>query len=46
MAAILEATPENYVANTADVKTRDIVAMYINEVLGGTVGADYACELG
>ena len=27
------------------VKTRDVVAMYIDEVLGGTIGADYAGEL-
>lgn len=40
-AEIKEAAPENYVRNTADVKTRDIVAMYINEVLGGIVGDTY-----
>lgn len=44
-AAIQETTPENYVANTADVKTRDIVVMYIDEVLDGTIGSDYAGEL-
>ena len=27
------------------VKTRDVVAMYIDEVLGGTIGSDYAGEL-
>ena len=35
---------ENYVevSTFGGLKTRDIVAMYIDEVLGGTVGAAYA----
>ena len=34
------------IASAADgVKTRDIVAMYIDEVLGGTIGTQYAGEL-
>lgn len=31
-----------YLNNGNGVKTRDIVAKYINEVLGGTIGDDYA----
>lgn len=41
MADIQEAAPEQYLANTGDLKTRDIVALYIQEVLGGTVGTEY-----
>ena len=31
-----------YINNSTGVKTRDAVAMYIDEVLGGTIGSDYA----
>ena len=30
------------VSTFGGLKTRDIVALYIQEVLGGTVGSDYA----
>ena len=46
MAAIQKAAPEKYVKDTGGLKTRDIVAMYIREVLGGTVGGEYAGSLG
>ena len=38
---------ENYVevSSFGGLKTRDVVALYVNEVLGGTVGSDYAGEL-
>ena len=35
-----------YINNGNGVKTRDIVAMYIDKVLGGTVGSDYASAQG
>lgn len=37
-----EAEGAKYLNNGNGVKTRDIVAMYIKEVLGGTVGSAYA----
>ena len=37
-----EAEGAKYLNNGNGVKTRDIVAMYIKEVLDGTVGSDYA----
>lgn len=39
---------ENYVevSSFGGLKTRDIVALYIQEVLGGTVGSDYAQSQG
>ncbi len=41
LAEIKESSPENYFADPDKVKTRDIVAMYIREVLGGNVGDAY-----
>ena len=41
-AEIKEADASKYVNNGNELKTRDIVAMYISEVLGGKVGSDYA----
>ena len=38
----MEAEGAKYLNNGNGVKTRDIVAMYIKEVLGGTVGGTYA----
>lgn len=35
-----------YLNNGNGVKTRDIVAKYINEVLGGTIGEEYAAPQG
>ncbi len=42
LSAIKEAHPERYLNNGNGIKTRDIVAMYIREALGGTVGETYA----
>lgn len=39
---VKEAEGAKYLNNGNGVKTRDIVAMYIKEVLGGTVGGTYA----
>lgn len=40
-AAIKEADATKYLKNTGDVKVRDIVAMYISEVLSGNIGDTY-----
>lgn len=32
---------DSYMKDTSGLKTRDIVALYIQEVLGGTIGSDY-----
>lgn len=37
-----EAEGAAYINNGPGIKTRDIVALYVNEVLGGTIGEDYA----
>ncbi len=46
LSAIKEAHPELYLNNGNGVKTRDIVAMYIREALGGTVGEPYSAPQG
>ncbi len=46
LSEIKNAHPELYLNNGNGVKTRDIVAMYIREVLGGTVGEPYAAPQG
>ena len=46
LSEIKNAHPELYLNNGNGVKTRDIVAMYIREVLGGTVGEPYSAPQG
>ena len=45
-AAIKEADATKYLKNTGDVKVRDIVAMYISEVLSGNIGDTYDAAQG
>jgi 2',3'-cyclic-nucleotide 2'-phosphodiesterase (5'-nucleotidase family) len=44
--AVKEAEDAAYINNGNGVKTRDVVALYIKEVLGGTIGDDYAAPQG